>query len=108
MPSGYQVYYPAANNPEQTRIQKMMLNAKGITDVWMVPSGELKGALSLGVFSDQMRAVVFRNQLLQRGIQAEVMERRKSQSRLFVRLKGDQKLPKRLAEGVTSANCKKQ
>lgn len=107
-PSAYLVYYPAANNPEQTRIQKMMLNAKGITDIWVIPSGELKGALSLGLFKDQTRAVVFKNQLLQRGIQAEINERYQSQSALFVRIKGDQKIPKRLVEGAALANCTKQ
>ncbi len=107
-PSAYLVYYPAAKNPEQTRIQKMMLNAKGITDIWVIPSGEMKGALSLGLFSDQSRAALFRNQMLQRGVQAEIKERYKSQSRLFVRISGDQKVPKRLAEGMTSANCTKQ
>jgi hypothetical protein len=106
--SAYLVYYRAARNPEQTRIHKMMLNAKGITDIWVVPNGDLKGALSLGLFNDQPRAAFFRNQLLQRGVQAEIKERYKSQSRTFVRIKGEQKIPQRLLEGITSASCVKQ
>ncbi|MGZ4999008.1 MAG: hypothetical protein ACXV7F_01820 [Methylomonas sp.] len=107
MPSGYHVYFPATNNPEQSRIQKLMLKAKGITDVWVVPNGELKGALSLGFFKEQARAVAFRNELLQRGVQAEIKERYQSQPAVFVRIKGDQKIPKRLGEGLASANCAK-
>lgn len=105
IPSAYLVYYPAAKNAEQMRIHKMMLNAKGINDIWVVPSGDLKGALSLGVFNAQERAVLFKNQLLQRGVQAEIKERYKPLSRLFVRIKGDQKIPKQLAEGLTLAGC---
>lgn len=107
-PTAYLVYYPAVKNPEQTRIQKMMLNAKGITDIWVVPDGELKGALSLGVFNDHMRAADFRNQLLQQGVQAEIKGRYKSQPRAFVKIEGDQKIPQRLVDGIASFNCVKQ
>ncbi len=107
-PTAYLVYYPAAKTPEQTRIQKMMLNAKGITDIWVVPDGELKSALSLGLFNDQMRAALFRNQLLQRGVPAEIKERYKSQSRVFAKIKGGQKIPQHMAEGLTSSVCTKQ
>lgn len=106
-PSAYLVYYPAAKNPEQMRIQKMMLNAKGINDIWVIPSGDLKGALSLGLFNEQSRAVLFKNQLLQRGVQAEIKERYKPQSRPFLRIRGDQKIRQRLAEGLTQAGCGK-
>lgn len=107
-PSAYLVYYPAAKNAEQTRIHKMMLNAKGINDIWVVPDGELRGALSLGLFNDQARAALFRNQLLQRGVQAEIKARYKSQPRSFVRIKGGQTIPQRLPEGISSASCVKQ
>ncbi|MDD1622112.1 MAG: hypothetical protein LUQ11_11590 [Methylococcaceae bacterium] len=107
-PTAYLVYYPAAKSSEQTRIQKMMINAKGITDIWVVPDGELKGALSLGLFNDQAHAAFFRGQLLQRGVQAEIKERYKSQFRSFVRIMGKQKIPQHLAEGLTSSICAKQ
>lgn len=107
-PSAYLVYYPVPRSPEQARIQKMMLNAKGITDIWVVPDGELKGALSLGLFNDQVHASLFRSQLLQRGVQAEIKERHKSQFRSFVRIMGKQKIPLRLPDGLTSSICAKQ
>lgn len=104
MPSAYQVYYPAPKNSEQLRLSKMMLNAKGITDIWVVPSGDLKGVLSLGLFNNMARAVVFKNQLLQRGVQAEIKERYKPQSRLFVKIKTDKKLTK----NVTPIDCEER
>ena len=71
----YQVYYPAAKNPEQSRIDKMLLVAKGQQGIWKIASGDLQGAYSLGVFSDRQRATVFKNQLVEQGIRAEVYAR---------------------------------
>ena len=82
----FQVYYPAAKTPEQTRINKMMLNAKGITDIWPVPAGDNKGALSLGVFADRQRASNFKAQLAQQGIQAEIKQRAKVQRQVFAKV----------------------
>lgn len=81
----FQVYYPAAKTPEQARINKMMLNAKGITDIWPVPSGDNKGALSLGVFADRVRANNFKAQLAQQGVQAEVKQRAKVQRQVYAK-----------------------
>lgn len=92
-PFAFLVYYPAAKNPEQMRINRMMLNAKGISDVWVVPSGDLKGALSLGLFNDEPRAALFKKQLAQRGVQAEIKGRYKSQPRFFVKFQSDMALP---------------
>lgn len=86
LPLDFQVYYPAAKNPEQLRINKMMLNAKGVTDIWLVPDGENKGALSLGVFTDRLRASQFKDQLAQRGVQAELKQRFKTQPQWFAKV----------------------
>lgn len=85
MSADFQVYYPAAKDAEQARINKMMLKAKGFTDVWTVMDGEVKGALSLGVFSDKQRAIVFKAQLAERGVAAEIRQRTKTRSALFIR-----------------------
>lgn len=71
----YQVYFPAAKTPEQSRLDKMLLVAKGLRDIWTIPSGEFKGGFSLGVFSDKQRAIVFKNQLAGQGIRAEILAR---------------------------------
>lgn len=104
-PSDYQVYYPPAKTVEQTRIQKLMLNAKGFTDIWQIPGGELKGAYSLGVFSDLARATVYKNQLAEQGVKAEIVARQKKQPRLFVRIKSVQKISIPPGGALTSAGC---
>lgn len=105
-PSSFVVYFPGKKDPEQLRNQKQLLNAKGISDIWQVPSGDLKGMLSLGVFNDLARANTFKTELAQRyGVQAEIKERRKNQSRLFVRFKTDQKI-ENVATDMKPEKCK--
>lgn len=84
--SDYQVYFPAAKNPEQSRINKLMLTAKGVQDIWLIPSGDIKGAYSLGVFNEKPRATLFKKQLAERGIQAEIIQRGKTQTHWFARV----------------------
>ncbi len=81
----FQVYSPPAKDAEQARINKLTLLAKGFTDVWPVLDGELKGAISLGVFNDRQRATLFKSQLAERGVKAEIRQRSKLRSDLFMR-----------------------
>lgn len=87
IPTDYQVYYPAAKTPEQSRADKAMLNAKGLQDSWMIPNGELKGSYSLGVFREKWRAIDFKNQLAEKGIKAELKQRSKTESQWFIKIK---------------------
>lgn len=91
-PTDYQVYYPAAKSIDQQRINKMMLNAKGIEDLWLIPSGEIKGGYSLGVFTDPQRAELFRSQLLDKGIKADIKARYKEAPQVFARVVLDKNL----------------
>lgn len=75
VPGDFQVYFPPARDAEQLRINKMMLRAKGLTDFWPIPSGDLKSALSLGVFTEKSRAILYRDQLVKLGIVAAVRQR---------------------------------
>lgn len=75
LPADYQVYFPSAKTAEQQLKNKLMLNAKGLVDIWTVQSGDNKGAFSLGVFSDVQRANTFRKDLLDKGVKAEVRQR---------------------------------
>ena len=86
IPSDFQVFYPAAKNPEQSRINKLMLNAKGLQDIWLIPAGDNKGGYSLGVFNDRQRANNYKNQLAQIGIQAEIKQREKTKTQWFARV----------------------
>ena len=105
-PSDFQVYYPAAKSAEQTRVNKMMLIAKGLQDTWLISAGENKGGFSLGVFKEKQRATVFKSQLLDRGIQAEVLQRKRIQSQWFVSVMLDKANFKKLeAAGNTGSAC---
>ncbi|MBD9363190.1 hypothetical protein [Methylomonas fluvii] len=86
--SDFQVYYPAGKDAEQTRINKMMLKAKGFNDVWPVTDGDIKGAISLGVFNERQRAMLFKNQLAEQGVKAEIRQRNKLRDELFIRFVG--------------------
>ncbi|MGZ0079343.1 hypothetical protein [Methylomonas sp. YC3] len=88
--SDFQVYYPAGKDAEQTRINKMMLKAKGLNDVWPISDGDIKGAISLGVFNDRQRAMLFKNQLAEQGVKAEIRQRNKLRDELFIRFVGGQ------------------
>jgi len=104
--SDFQVYYPAAKDSEQTRINKLMLQAKGFTDIWTVIDGEMKGAISLGVFNDKQRAMLFKTQLAERGIKAEIRQRTKTREELFIRfMAGAIVSPKPSYVNLPAADC---
>lgn len=104
--SDYQVYYPAAKSAELTRINKLMLVAKGLQDIWLIPAGENKGGLSLGVFKEKQRATVFKSQLAEHGIQAEIVQRKKITQQWFVSVMLDKANHKKLeAAGYQGVAC---
>lgn len=86
LPVDYQVLYPAATTPEQQNYNKQMLKDKGIVDLWTIPLGENKGALSLGVYTDLQRANQFRKQLFDKGIYAEIKQRVKTTQQYSAKL----------------------
>jgi len=106
-PADYQVYFPAAKTQEQARLDKMMLNAKGLTDIWPIASGDSRSGYSLGVFKSKQRAEVFQAELAQRGIKAEIKARLKSKTEWLARIKidADKALPTKLAAHTWTA-CK--
>lgn len=95
-PSDFQVYYPAAKSSEQARNNKLMLIDKGLQDVWLISAGENKGGISLGVFKEKQRATVFKAQLAARGIQAEILQRKRTQTQWFVSVMLDKASLKKL------------
>lgn len=82
----FQVFFPAAKTPEQARLNKSMLNAKGLQDIWTIPEGDNKGSFSLGVFTEKQRALLFKSQLEGQGIHAEIKQRQKSKPQWYVRV----------------------
>lgn len=95
----YQVYYPPASSPEQTRQDKAMLAAKGFDGVWVMASGDNKGGLSLGVFSNVQRAMSFKNQLMAQGIQTAIQPRTETKTQFFATVMFDQRQQRPLGQG---------
>ncbi|WP_150051041.1 MULTISPECIES: hypothetical protein [Methylomonas] len=106
-PADYQVYFPAAKTQEQARLDKMMLNAKGLTDIWPIAPGDPRSGYSLGVFKSKQRAEVFQTELAQRGVKADIKARLKSKTEWLARIKidADKALPAKLA-AQTLTVCK--
>lgn len=104
--SDFQVYYPAAKTAEQTLANKMMLKDKGLQDIWMVPESDKKGAISLGVFRDMSRALVFKAQLAARGVQSEIRQRDKTETRWFAKVMLDRAgLKQYESQGIRLSAC---
>lgn len=51
---GFLVLYPAADSFEQSNSNYEMLQSKGIDDIWLFTKGDLRGAISLGLFKSSL------------------------------------------------------
>lgn len=91
----YMVYYPAAETELESEANIKMLKDHGIKDLWLL-SGEDKGKISLGLFIKEKSALVMKNELLAKGINAEVKAKYKTKSQNYALIKGDDQLMKRL------------
>jgi len=93
--SNYMVYYPAAETEMESENNIKMLKNHGIKDLWPL-TGEDKGEISLGLFIKEENALKMKNELLAKGINAEVKARFKTKSQKYALIKGDDKLMERL------------
>lgn len=72
----YTVYYPAEPTLEQSIATAEMLRSNhGIKDLLVFRVGELKGAISLGVFNNKQRAEAAQRQFESKGVPAEIRPR---------------------------------
>jgi len=62
------------------------LKAQGVKDLWLVPSGDNKGTISLGLFIDHSRAKKQLVELMARKVNAEIVVRRRMSYQLKVRV----------------------
>jgi hypothetical protein len=95
IPSNYMVYYPAAETEPESKANVKMLKDHGIKDLWLL-TGEDKGKISLGLFIKEESALTMKNQLLAKGINAEIAAKYKSKPQQYALIKGDDKLMERL------------
>ena len=85
----YGVMFPAAVSWEQALKNEQMLKEHGEDDLWLIPSGEKKGAISLGLFVDMQRANNRLNELLAKKIDATIEVRIKPLFAVKVEIEAD-------------------
>ena len=95
VPSNYMVYFPAAESEIESKANIKMLKDHGIKDLWLL-TGEDKGKISLGLFIKEDSALVMKNELLAKGINAEVKAKYKTKTQKYALIKGDNRLMGRL------------
>ena len=84
--SSYLVYFPAAETYAQSTKNVQRLKQKGITDYWLFRRGELKGAISLGLFVKKSSALSLQEKLVKAGFTVEIKERYKKEQSLFAEI----------------------
>lgn len=74
--TSYLVYYPASATLEKSLSNADILkNNYGIRDLQVFKDGEMKGAISLGVFRSEQNALSAKNRFEQKGVQAQIKPR---------------------------------
>ncbi len=82
----YLVYYPAAANYEISKQNVQFFIEMGITDYWLFKTGNLKGAISLGLFAKAVDALALKEKFFNKGINVEIRESYSNASVLFARV----------------------
>jgi hypothetical protein len=80
----YMVMTPFPATPGETGSLKARLRAKGIDDFYVLPRGENKGRISLGVYNKKSWAERRKAQLAERGIEVQVGVRTKSRPQYWL------------------------
>jgi hypothetical protein len=84
--SGYMVYYPAAETISQAEENVAILEAKGVSDLWLFKFGEMKGAISLGSHDTEERAKQALEGLEKLGVDAMIKVHSKIEKYTFARI----------------------
>lgn len=92
----YLVYYPAGETYAQSLENLEMLKQKGITDYWLFSKGESKGDISLGVFSSENRAQIYKQQLAEKALEVSVKPRFKDIKIIYAQIYIDQEFEDKL------------
>jgi hypothetical protein len=84
----YLVYYPGGASMEESIATAEMLRSEhGVSDLLVYRSGEMKGAISLGIYSNEQRAKAAQTLLENKGVSAKIMPRYPLESSYAVRLR---------------------
>jgi hypothetical protein len=78
------VMSPAAASWEESVQNEAMIKNKGVSDLWLLPKGENKGVVSLGLFADIELATSRLTELREKQINAKIVVRTKSRFALKI------------------------
>jgi hypothetical protein len=104
--TAYWVYYPPLPDKASARQVVKRLQAAGVKDLWLMPSGEFKNAISLGLYSRKKAAYDYAGRLREKGFEVEVRPRQKKKERYWIAFSGLREerlgeLKGKLPEGVS-------
>jgi cell division septation protein DedD len=91
-PVGFWVLVPPQATRAAAREVAAKLKAQGL-EYWIIPKGDLRNAISLGLFSGQGNADDFAKEVRAKGFDAEVRERTKDSQQLWLEYQGDVYVP---------------
>ena len=98
--SGYMVYYPAAETALQGEENIAILEAKGVSDLWLFKFGNMKGAISLGFHDTEVTAMQALKEFEKLGVDAKIKAHSKVKNYTFARITwniGEQEASKLIA-----------
>ncbi len=104
--STWWVYIPPAADRKVARRMVERLKAAGVTDLWLMPDGEWRNAISLGLYSREGAARGRAEALRKQGFEVEIKPRTTEKMRYWIRFHRQpdsvvQRLEKGLQEGRT-------
>ncbi len=85
---GYWVHIPPVGSSKEARNIVQILSQAGISDVQLITSGEMKNAISLGIFSTMENARKRQNEAVQQGFEVVIDEVKIRKRRYWVALRG--------------------
>lgn len=101
--NSYVVYYPAPASMEASFLTAANLkNNHGIKDLYVINDGEIKGAISLGVFSNEKNAESAKSKFEQKGLQVRIKPRFPIENTYKVRMRWTAQ-QERIAEQLVDA-----
>jgi hypothetical protein len=106
--TSFMVYYPAAENLEESNKNIQILVDKGIDDYWLFSQDERKGMISLGKFASEKRALLLQQKLIKKGLNVKIMQRLEIESEFYAQITTENKALKdslKISEKLALSEC---
>ncbi len=88
VPEAYWVFIPPAADRAEARRRVQALREAGVKDLWLMPEGEFRNAISLGLFSREEAARAHARELQEKGFDVEMRPRMKEKDRYWIAFEG--------------------